>query len=38
MLEMTACLEDIPTHYYGVCFIAISGKEEGKLGAENLLK
>ncbi|EBM4268130.1 aminopeptidase [Salmonella enterica] len=37
MLELAAHLKDIPTHY-GIRFIATSGEEEGKLGAENLLK
>ncbi|WP_146642147.1 aminopeptidase, partial [Salmonella enterica] len=37
MLELAARLKDIPTHY-GIRFIATSGEEEGKLGAENLLK
>lgn len=37
MLELAARLKDIPAHY-GIRFIATSGEEEGKLGAENLLK
>lgn len=37
MLELAERLKDIPTEY-GVRFIATSGEEEGKLGAENILK
>ncbi len=37
MLELAARLKDVPTEY-GIRFIATSGEEEGKLGAENLLK
>lgn len=37
MLELAERLKDIPTQY-GIRFIATSGEEEGKLGAENLLK
>lgn len=37
MLEIAERLKDTPTHY-GIRFIATSGEEEGKLGAENLLK
>jgi len=36
MLELAERLKDIPTQY-GIRFIATSGEEEGKLGAENLL-
>lgn len=37
MLELAERLKDVPTEY-GIRFIATSGEEEGKLGAENLLK
>ncbi|NDO81922.1 aminopeptidase [Citrobacter sp. NCU1] len=37
MLELAERLKDIPTEY-SIRFIATSGEEEGKLGAENLLK
>lgn len=37
MLELVVCLKDILI-YYGICFIVISGEEEGKLGVENLFK
>ncbi|WES67338.1 aminopeptidase [Superficieibacter sp. HKU1] len=36
MLELAAALKNIPTQY-GIRFIATSGEEEGKLGAESLL-
>lgn len=36
MLELAERLKNIPTHY-GIRFVATSGEEEGKLGAENLL-
>lgn len=37
MLELAERLKNIPTKY-SIRFIATSGEEEGKLGAENLLK
>ena len=37
MLELAERFKNIPTQY-GIRFIATSGEEEGKLGAENLLK
>ncbi|HCB1603835.1 TPA: aminopeptidase [Citrobacter freundii] len=37
MLELAEKLKDVPTQY-GIRFIATSGEEEGKLGAENILK
>lgn len=37
MLELAEKLKNIPTRY-GIRFIATSGEEEGKLGAENVLK
>ncbi len=37
MLELAERLKNIPTRY-GIRFVATSGEEEGKLGAENLLK
>ena len=37
MLELAERMKNIPTKY-GIRFIATSGEEEGKLGAENLLK
>ena len=37
MLELAERMKDIPTQY-GIRFVATSGEEEGKLGAENLLK
>lgn len=37
MLELAERLKDTPTEY-GIRFIATSGEEEGKLGAENILK
>lgn len=37
MLELAERFKNIPTEY-GIRFIATSGEEEGKLGAENLLK
>lgn len=37
MLELAERLKDIPTQY-GIRFVATSGEEEGKLGAENFLK
>lgn len=37
MLEIAERLKDVPTQY-GIRFIATSGEEEGKMGAENLLK
>lgn len=37
MLELAERLKDVPTEY-GIRFVATSGEEEGKLGAENLLK
>ncbi|KFC06429.1 alkaline phosphatase isozyme conversion protein [Trabulsiella guamensis ATCC 49490] len=37
MLELAERLKDTPTQY-GIRFIATSGEEEGRLGAENLLK
>lgn len=37
LLELAQRLKDVPTRY-GVRFIATSGEEEGKLGAENVLK
>lgn len=37
MLELANRLKDVPTEY-GIRFIATSGEEEGKLGAENLLR
>lgn len=37
MLELAERMKDIPTEYT-IRFIATSGEEEGKLGAENLLK
>lgn len=37
MLELAERLKDIPTEY-SIRFIATSGEEEGKLGAENILK
>ncbi|MBV8041099.1 aminopeptidase [Pluralibacter sp.] len=37
MLELAERLKNVPTQY-GIRFIATSGEEEGKLGAENLLK
>ncbi|MDA8478554.1 aminopeptidase [Citrobacter sp. Awk 4] len=37
MLELAERLKDVPTEY-SIRFIATSGEEEGKLGAENLLK
>ncbi|WP_230354001.1 aminopeptidase [Lelliottia sp. WAP21] len=37
MLELAERLKNIPTQY-GIRFIATSGEEEGKLGAENVLK
>ncbi|MEW5559313.1 aminopeptidase [Enterobacter asburiae] len=36
MLELAERLKDIPTQY-GIRFVATSGEEEGKLGADNLL-
>ncbi|ABP61888.1 aminopeptidase [Enterobacter sp. 638] len=36
MLELAERLKNIPTKY-GIRFVATSGEEEGKLGAENLL-
>lgn len=37
MLELAERLKNVPTHY-GIRFIASSGEEEGRLGAQNLLK
>ncbi|HDQ0805595.1 TPA: alkaline phosphatase isozyme conversion aminopeptidase, partial [Escherichia coli] len=37
MLELAERLKNTPTEY-GIRFVATSGEEEGKLGAENLLK
>lgn len=37
MLELAERLKNVPTRY-GIRFVATSGEEEGKLGAENLLK
>ena len=37
MLELAERMKNIPTQY-GIRFVATSGEEEGKLGAENLLK
>ena len=37
MLELAEKLKDTPTEY-GIRFIATSGEEEGKLGAENVIK
>jgi alkaline phosphatase isozyme conversion protein len=37
MLELAERIKNIPTKY-GIRFVATSGEEEGKLGAENLLK
>ncbi len=37
MLELASQLKNIPTEY-GIRFVATSGEEEGKLGAENLLQ
>ncbi|PAC66983.1 Zn-dependent exopeptidase M28, partial [Enterobacter cloacae] len=37
MLELAERLKNIPTKY-SIRFVATSGEEEGKLGAENLLK
>ena len=37
MLELAEHLKNTPTEY-GIRFVATSGEEEGKLGAENLLK
>lgn len=37
MLELAEKLKNVPTEY-GIRFIATSGEEEGKLGAENVLK
>lgn len=37
MLELAERMKDIPTQY-GIRFVATSGEEEGKLGAENLFK
>lgn len=36
MLELAQRLKDIPTQY-GIRFVATSGEEEGRLGADNLL-
>jgi alkaline phosphatase isozyme conversion protein len=36
MLELAERMKDVPTQY-GIRFVATSGEEEGKLGAENLL-
>ena len=36
MLELAERMKDIPPN--GIRFVATSGEEEGKLGAENLLK
>ncbi|WP_241722890.1 aminopeptidase [Raoultella sp. HC6] len=37
MLELAERLKNVPTHY-GIRFIASSGEEEGRLGAQNLLQ
>ena len=37
LLELAEHLKNVPTRY-GIRFIATSGEEEGKLGAENILK
>jgi alkaline phosphatase isozyme conversion protein len=37
MLELAERMKNIPTKY-GIRFVATSGEEEGKLGAENILK
>lgn len=37
MLELAEQLKNVPTRY-GIRFVATSGEEEGRLGAQNLLK
>jgi alkaline phosphatase isozyme conversion protein len=37
MLELAEHLKNVPTRY-GIRFIATSGEEEGRLGAQNLLQ
>jgi alkaline phosphatase isozyme conversion protein len=37
MLELAERMKNVPTKY-GIRFVATSGEEEGKLGAENILK